>query len=314
MALRLFDAPVEEPSRFVGFSGNTIDRRAENRADDAAATALGDPHVRILLVGKGRIYLKMAGQHFDADHRLDEAQSLGAKLEEAVLLGHEGPVPVVMAPADVEPEALPPGTRAIDYRSVYVQALIPPDRLGALAQGASLIAWHRNHRFCGRCGAPTEMRAGGYRRKCIACEADHFPRTDPVVIMLAIAGDRCLLGRNPNFAPGVYSCLAGFLEPGETIEDAVRRETWEEAGIRIGRVAYYASQPWPFPHTLMIGCHCEAVTTELAIDHAELEDCRWFSRSEVVAGLAGAETPIRFPPSGAIATHLIRAWAKESVD
>jgi NAD+ diphosphatase len=128
--------------------------------------------------------------------------------------------------------------------------------------------------------------------------------------MLAVSGDCCLLGRNPNFPSAFYSCLAGFLEPGETIEEAVRRETREEAGIRIGRVAYFASQPWPFPHTLMIGCHCEALTTELSIDEQELEDCRWFTRDEVRGVFSGTNPVLRFPPAGAIATHLIRAWAE----
>ncbi len=139
----------------------------------------------------------------------------------------------------------------------------------------------------------------------------YFPRTDPVVIMLAVRDGRCLLGRSPHFPPGWYSTLAGFVEPGETIEDAVRRETFEESGIRIGRVRYHASQPWPFPYSLMIGCHCEALDDTIAFDGSELEDCRWFSRDEVALMLR-EEHPdgVKCPPSKAIASFLIRAWAE----
>ena len=142
------------------------------------------------------------------------------------------------------------------------------------------------------------MRIGGYRRDCPNCGAEHFPRTDPVVIMLAIDGERCLLGRQARFAPGMYSCLAGFVEPGETIEDAVRRETAEEAGITVGRVRYHASQPWPFPSSLMIGCHAEALSRDIVRDDAELEACRWFSRAEVRAMLAGRPSGRDQMPAG----------------
>ncbi len=139
----------------------------------------------------------------------------------------------------------------------------------------------------------------------------HFPRTDPVAIMLAVRGDSCLLGRSPRFPAAFYSCLAGFVEPGETIEAAVRREIAEESAVIIGRVRYYASQPWPFPSSLMIGCHAEALTEEIRWDEAELSDCRWFPRDEVLAMIAGTHAEALFiPPSFAIAHHLIRAWAE----
>jgi NAD+ diphosphatase len=227
-----------------------------------------------------------------------------------VLLGFAAHGPVLAVPSGVEVEALPEMVKAVDYRSVYVQGLIDPPAMGALAQGAALLAWHASHRFCSRCGHESEMRAGGYRRLCPHCGAEHFPRTDPVAIMLAVRGERCVLGRSPRFAPGMYSCLAGFIEPGETIENAVRRETLEEAGIRLGRVVYHASQPWPFPYSLMIGCYGEALDEEIRMDGAELEDCRWFAKDEVRAMIAGASgLGITVPPPGAIAGHLIRAWA-----
>ncbi len=155
------------------------------------------------------------------------------------------------------------------------------------------------------------MRGGGAKRQCPNCGAEHFPRTDPVAIMLPVRGEKCILARGPHFAPGSYSCLAGFIEHGETIEAAVRRESVEEMGLSIGRVAYHASQPWPFPYSLMIGCHAEVLSDDFTIDRSELEDGRWFSRAEVRTMLAGThENGLRVPPSGAIATHLIKAWAE----
>lgn len=236
---------------------------------------------------------------------------MGSKLDDAVVLGMSTQGPVVMAPGSIEPDDLPEGIKAIDHRSIYTQGLLGEESLGEIAQGASLLTWHHTHRFCGRCGGQTEMRIGGYKRACVSCNAEHFPRTDPVAIMLTVHGERCLLGRSPHFAPGMYSALAGFIEPGETIENAVRRETWEEAGIRLGRVAYHASQPWPFPHTLMIGCFGEALNEDISFDGKELEDCRWFSREEVREMIAGTHAgELRVPPQAAIAHHLIRYWAE----
>jgi len=155
------------------------------------------------------------------------------------------------------------------------------------------------------------MKGGGTSRTCPSCNIETFPRVDPVVIMLAIEGDRCLLGRQARFAPGMFSALAGFLEPGETIEEAVRREVMEESGVRVGRVAYHSSQPWPFPHSLMIGCHAEALSTEIDRDAEELEDCRWFDREEVRLMLAGTHPEgLNAPFPMAIAHHLIKAFAE----
>jgi NTP pyrophosphohydrolases containing a Zn-finger, probably nucleic-acid-binding len=172
--------------------------------------------------------------------------------------------------------------------------------------------WHRRHGFCANCGVRTASASGGWRRDCTACGAQHFPRTDPVVIMLSVRGDRCLLGRQARFAPGMYSCLAGFVEPGETVEDAVRRETMEEAGIRTGRVRYLASQPWPFPSSLMIGCLAEALDDDLVVDEIELEHARWFTRAEVGAMLRGEHPDgLTAPLPFAIAHHLLKAFVDE---
>jgi NAD+ diphosphatase len=309
MIASLFSAP--EHSQHLGFSGNRIDRLSEKRDEDALERALAAPGARVLVSRAGRVVLKANGAGFEAFYGVAESAVAGARLEEAVFLGTDAGGPVLAAPGGIEPDDLPDGLKAIDHRSVYVQGLLDAEALGALAQGAALLAWHAENLFCGRCGASTEMRIGGYKRACTGCGAESFPRTDPVAIMLAVRPDKCLLGRSPHFMPGMYSALAGFIEPGETIEDAVRRETFEESGIRIGRVAYHASQPWPFPHSLMIGCFGEALSEEVAADREELEDCRWFSRGEVLEVIAGTHKDgIVMPPRGAIAAHLIRAWAE----
>lgn len=311
MTFRLFDAPLIEPSQSVGFAGNVIDRQAEHRADDSAEKALADPAARLIMVRGGRIYLKMLEAGFDGYFGVEESKAFSPDFGEAVLLGYTVHGPLLAAPGGLEPEQLPVDVKAIDYRSVYIQGLLDPAALGALAQAAALLAWHASHRFCSKCGTASEMRIGGYKRLCPSCGAEHFPRTDPVAIMLTVTREKCLLGRSRHFAPGSYSALAGFVEPGETIEAAVRRETLEESGIRLGRVVYYASQPWPFPYSLMIGCFGEALNEDIHADLTELEDCRWFDRSEVRTMLDRTHAGNLFtPPRGSIAHHLIRAWAE----
>ncbi len=191
------------------------------------------------------------------------------------------------------------------------------DTIGALAEdeaplfaaALSLAWWHSRHLFCANCGASTEIERGGWSRRCTECSAQHFPRVDPVVIMLAEHDGRLLLGRQPQYPPGRYSALAGFLEPGESIEAAVARELHEEAGIRVTDVAYVASQPWPFPSSLMIGCHARAVGDELTIDRTELDDARWFTREEVAAALKGdPDAAFQPPPRFAIARTLLDHW------
>ena len=197
----------------------------------------------------------------------------------------------------------------IDMRSIALQGLVSPAEIAILGQAKAIAHWHARHRFCANCGQPTRVSSAGWRRECDACKTQHFPRTDPVVIMLAVDGERCLLGRQPRFPKGMYSALAGFLEPGKSVEEAVRREIREESGIVCDEVRYVASQPWPFPASLMIGAIARAATRDIVVDHDELEDARWFTRDEVTA-MFEKRHPERLsaPVQMAIANHLLKFW------
>ena len=210
--------------------------------------------------------------------------------------------------------ALPPGDVPIDSRAHF--GLLGQLNVGdapIFAAALSLANWHRRHAYCSVCGQPTAPNRGGWSRACAACNAEHYPRSDPVVIMLAEHDDRLLLGRQPQYPARRYSALAGFVEPGETIEAAVARELHEEAGITVRDVTYVASQPWPFPSTLMIGAICIATSDSLTIDHHELDDARWFTRAEVAGALAGeSDAAFIAPPRFAIARTLLDGWAADA--
>lgn len=199
-----------------------------------------------------------------------------------------------------------PETPALALRAILLSAIMPQVELSRCAQARSLVHWHERHGFCANCGAPSSMQDAGYRRQCSSCKAEHFPRTDPVVIMVAIHEGAVLLGRQATWPEGMYSALAGFMEPGETIEQAVVRETWEEAGVRVEDVRYVTSQPWPFPASLMIGVHAVAQERSLHVDGNELQDARWFERDEVKLMLT-RKHPQNFYAANpyAIAHHLI---------
>ncbi len=201
----------------------------------------------------------------------------------------------------------------VDVRSLALQDVMPPEELGIAAQARALAAWHGVNRCCGRCGGATVVKNAGWRRQCHACGLNVFPRTDPVVIMMVTDGERCLLGSERRFPDKFYSVLAGYIEPGDDIEHAVRREVAEEAGVRVGRVAYVASQPWPFPHTLMIGCWAEALSCELTVDPHELLDARWVDREEARAMLEARHTDGLYVPHRLSMAHtLIRAFVDRS--
>jgi NAD+ diphosphatase len=191
---------------------------------------------------------------------------------------------------------------------------LTPREAELAATAKAVLHWHRSHGFCAACGAASEMTQGGWQRSCPACGAQHFPRTDPVVIMLVTHGNSVLLGRSPGWPEGMYSLLAGFVEPGEPVEAAVRREVFEETGVRCGAVSYLASQPWPFPASLMLGMRTEALSRDITIDPDEIEAARWVTREELVSAFAGLHPEIKAARNGAIAHFILRNWLADRLD
>jgi len=296
----------------LAYSGSRIERAADYRGDEAKLAALADnDHAGFYVVGGDLVVLKPHGDGFDPLFSAAEARAIGSA-RETVFLGLLDAAPRFGAGLDagaVEPLIARNDVKLIDLRTIAVQSIVAAEHLPPLAEAKAILGWHAHHRFCPNCGAGTKAVQGGWRRDCPSCKAEHFPRTDPVVIMLPIAGERCVLGRSPRFPQTMWSCLAGFAEPGESIEEAVRREVREEVGIACARVNYFGSQPWPFPSSLMIGCHAEVVTENIVIDRSEIEDARWFDRDELKLMLARKHPQsLTTPPPIAIAHHIIRAF------
>ena len=284
----------------IGFTGSPLDRADRLRQDTAGfAAAQADPQARLLV-------LHGYDPVVTADGLLAWAPLAEAPAEaELVLLGLDGEQPRFAAFN---------GERAPRGRSPELFAALdalPAGEAATYAAARALLDWHARHRFCANCGAVTAMFRAGWGRRCPACATEHFPRVDPVVIMIAEHDGRALLGRQAAFPPGRYSALAGFLEPGESIEEAVAREIAEEAGIRVSNVRYLASQPWPFPSSLMIACIAQAEDDAITLDVHELEDAKWVTRQEVRAVLAGEPGSFLPPPPYAIAHSLLTAWAAE---
>jgi NAD+ diphosphatase len=303
------------PNPSLGYIANVLERAAERRTDDAFMAALvADDGARAYAIGGELIVLKKGANGLDPLFTPAEVSALAATTETIFLglLDRAGRFGIGLDAKATEALKSRADLHVSDLRSIAVQGLTDNGHLSAIAEAKALLHWHAHHRFCANCGAATRVVHGGWRRDCPACEAEHFPRTDPVVIMLAVTGERCLLGRSRRFVTGMWSCLAGFVEPGESIEQAVRRETLEEAGITCGRVSYFASQPWPFPMSLMIGCHAQALTSDIVVDRTELEDARWFDREEVALMLLRRHPDgLGTPPPVAIAHHIIRAWVED---
>lgn len=277
------------------FGGHWFDRADHARSDEARLAVLhARPDARLLrLDGLDPVLA--------ADGRLT-FDPLGAETPLLLLALVDGaPLFAPLAPA---------APAAVRSRAIFgLLGLLHPADAPLYAAARSLIDWHSRHGFCANCGAETAIVRAGWGRDCPSCSASHFPRVDPVAIMLAVQDGRVLVGRQPQYPPGRYSALAGFIEPGESIEDAVARELWEEAGVRVANVRYVASQPWPFPSSLMIGCTADAADDALTLDHTEIEDAFWVDAHEVATALA--ETPgARFlpPPPYAIARDLLEAW------
>jgi NAD+ diphosphatase len=302
------------PRPHLGYTQSLIDRTAERRLDTAwLDVRMTDARSRSYVIGGELIVLKKGDTIHEPAFTPDEARALAPNMETIFLGQRDGAARFGVGITQASAEALKSRNDLfiIDLRSIAIQGLVAPDHLPPIAEAKAMLHWHARHRFCSNCGVKTEMVEAGWKRTCPACKVEHFPRTDPVVIMLAVRGDRGLLGRSGRFAASMWSCLAGFVEPGESIEDAVRRETLEEAGIRCGRVKYLHSQPWPFPMSLMIGCHAEALNDDIRMDENELVGARWFTKDECAAMLLRQHPEkLTTPPPVAIAHHIIREWVE----
>jgi NAD+ diphosphatase len=281
------------------FAGASIDRAAPRRSDDAWVTEqLRSPSARAIVVSREGPFL---------DSRSDPARPALmplAELEEVdepVLLGLDADGPLFAVAGD----SLEGARTAMSLRDAGGR--VSQADGGLLAYATAVIGWHRDHRFCARCGSPTTMTEAGHVRECPDCGAQHHPRTDPVVIMLVHDRDRALLGRQARWPEGRYSTLAGFVEPGESLEEAVAREVAEESGVEVTDVRFRSSQPWPFPASLMVGFHARYTGGEPGVRDHELEDVRWFSRDEIAAAVNG-QSDLHLPPPVAIARRLIDEW------
>lgn len=299
------------------FAGNPLNRASERRGDTAwLASQLGSTDSLALAVWNGKPFVektkdggvqiaylpaKLAGELAGGNERL---LFMGLWQETAVFaVDMEGSSDPAQGPLQGLGEFM-------DLRQVALR--LPAADAGILATAKSMFEWRRRHQYCAACGQPSEPKDGGWKRQCPACEAEHFPRTDPVVIMLAYHGERCMLGRQEAWPPGMFSALAGFLEPGESIEEACARELAEEAGLRTRQVRYHSTQPWPYPSSLMIGLIAEVEDDEGTPDQTELSEVRWFTREEARKLLAGEIEGVFCPPPLAIAHQLLKAWADEA--
>jgi len=290
----------------LSFTGNPLDRASAERSDpnwiasqQAQADALFLPvwQAKPLLIGERAGFLPASALDLTPDML-------------RVFLGlRDGQPLFAVAIADSES---PPLQGLGEFRDMRAAAFVLSDTDTAIAgQAKALIDWNQRHRFCANCGAGTTPADSGYRRLCPQCGNEHFPRTDPVVIMLPLFGEECLIGRSPRFPEGVYSAFAGFVEPGETVEEAVTRELKEEVSLEVSSVRYHASQPWPFPSSLMLGCYAEAVSRNFRIDEQEIEAARWMTKTEVRARLANEiDDGLKMPGAIAIARLLLADWVK----
>ena len=315
-------------AELVTFGGSGLDRAAALRADaDALAALLGRGRVlamwrgkplttqgdRLVWLAPGHPALAMGGADL-VFLGLDEGMPcFAADISDWV--PDAGAEPVGAGFFDVSEQTHPtldPAHVFAELRGIMLHLTVREAELAATAK--AVLHWHRSHGFCSACGARSVMRMAGWQRGCPACGAQHFPRTDPVVIMLVTLGNQVLLGRNAAWPEGMYSLLAGFVEPGETIEAAVRREVAEETGILVGPVRYLASQPWPFPASLMIGCAGDAVSSDIVIDPTELEAALWISREDMVTVMAGEHPVIKASRAGSIAHFLLANWLADRLD
>ncbi len=316
-------------SESVTFGGSGLDRAAQFRGDAAAiATLWGRDDARVLPIWRGKplveddVAIRLPVGHPVLDGATQAPLFLGMDKDAPIFaLNVSGWTPKELDaeamvqffdPSEQQHPDLPQGQVFCELRSVMARLTARDAELIATAK--SLMDWHRTHRFCSSCGQESAMTMAGWQRDCPSCERKHFPRTDPVVIMLITHGNSVLMGRSPHWPDGMYSLLAGFVEPGETIEAAVRREVFEEAGVQVGAVEYLSSQPWPYPSSLMFGCRGEALTTDITIDPVEIEDALWVTREEMLDMFAGTHPVIKPARLGAIAHFIMQHWLADSLE
>lgn len=310
----------------VTFGGSGLDRAAHLRGDAAAMKRLWGTG-RVLPFWRGKPLVAGGGLGWlCADH-----PEMVARAGRAVFLGQDaGAGWFAVDMSDWQPADLPEGLNSFLDESAQTHPNLPQDHAFAelrrqmvlldpreaelAATAKALLGWHRSHGFCARCGGKNTLSMAGWQSDCTACGGHHFPRTDPVVIMLITHGNAVLMGRSPQWPEGMFSLLAGFVEPGETVEGAVRREVFEEAGVKVGAVSYLASQPWPFPSSLMLGCRGQALGREITIDPVEIEQALWISREDMVGVFAGQHATILPPRTGAIAQFLLANWLADRLD
>ena len=316
----------------VTFGGSALDRAGEIRDNPAVVRFARDAEdTRAIAFWRGKPLIQTERPARLARLPMDHPVLSEAR-EDPILLGREdGAARFAFdisgwEPSDLDPTtlggfldpseqrhpALADGMAFVELRRVMTWLDARDAELAATGKAA--LGWHATHGFCACCGARTEIVQAGWQRRCPACNAAHFPRTDPVVIMLITHGNSVLMGRSPGWPRGMYSLLAGFIEPGETIEAAVRREVFEEAGVRVGAVSYLASQPWPFPASLMFGCHGEATSKEITIDPKEIEDAQWVTREDMMEVFAERHPAILPARKGAIAHFLLENWLADTLD
>ncbi len=296
------------------FAGNPLDRgEVERRDEDWLATQASDPASRLLPMWQLNVPVS-------ADHALtwmnpDEVRRLSADAEPVFLGLLDGVSHFVIDVSSVDRGDIERDGLTFEDARTTAEYMSSTDS-GVVAQARAQLSWHGRHGFCAVCGHPTHVARGGQVRRCAGCGTEHYPRTDPVVITVVHDGERCLLGQSRGrlVAMRRYSALAGFMDQGESIEEAVAREVMEEAGIQVGAVRYHSSQPWPFPSSLMIGCHADAATTDIHFDSEEMADVQWFTREEVRLALDERSEILAIPGPTAIAHHLIRTWANGEVD
>ena len=307
--------PASRPNAYTGSPLDRISHRRDDR--DFVEAALADPETLFVPVWRARSLMRGVAEGKPEAVLLTGAAAESLRMAGGpwALLGLWEGRPVFAVDCSVAEDPLPLLGEMLPDQPVgftdlrAVAGLLPPGEAAILAHARGLMHWRTRHRFCGVCGAPCEPRSAGNAALCTACNTQHFPRTDPAVIMLVVRGGRALLGHSHRFPKvTMYSTLAGFVEPGESLEEAVRREVREETGIEVGAVRYHSSQPWPFPASIMLGFHAEGLTEDIRIDPAELQDARWFSREELRSSEAHG---FSLPRADSIARRLIEDWLSQ---